>query len=719
MKKGKEAFLALTLVSLILAMANISALVYFTQPQSYYNLGDVIEVNINVDPVLEGFLKVELICGNGAINVFNGVPGEDGKVDIKFPLTYSYIKENTGQCYFSWDYFGISGQSTTFEISKALKVSLDIESLVAKPGEEVTISGRADRLNGAGVNGEVEVTIPLLKLITEGSSNNTETGGTENQSEEQDATEQASQTIVNNGAFYGKIQDGIFTVTFRLKEDTPAGDYRIDVLAYERDALYKITSEGVAMANLKVLPILKSIDVAISGQSIDPGTEFEFKPMLFDQSGQPIKDEVSVIIRNEIPESIFEKIVQSGDSQKYKIPANLTAGYYELTASSGELGIAKKFYVNEKAIASFELKNGTLLVTNIGNIPYKKDIQIELNGKPFIKKMNLELGAGEEFKLTGDGSQYDIKVSDGDSEVSQSGVILTGRAVSVVPVSEDGSVALNTPIVWIIVLVILAVLVIFLLRKVLRKKSFAYPIKEKIKEKLGFKKKSQDLVQGLEQNNSDGKKMILPIKSIVANQAEQVLVLKGDKNRVSMLVLKIKNKLTKNSKDALTNLTKPITNNKGSIYEKGDYLFGIFSPLITKSFKNEMLAAKSAETIKESLIQYNKKFLDKIDFGIGIGSGDIVNTVEGGKLKFTALGNIMPSARKVADASSEQILLTKEAFERLGTEVKTEKKGEFYEIKKVIDQEKNEAFIKGFLERMSKDEKKNPSFNSNNKVKIY
>ena len=39
--------------------------------------------------------------------------------------------------------------------------------------------------------------------------------------------------------------------------------------------------------------------------------------------------------------------------------------------------------------------------------------------------------------------------------------------------------------------------------------------------------------------------------------------------------------------------------------------------------------------------EHNKKFSDKIDFGIGINSGEIINKMEDGKLKFTALGNFI------------------------------------------------------------------------------
>ena len=53
--------------------------------------------------------------------------------------------------------------------------------------------------------------------------------------------------------------------------------------------------------------------------------------------------------------------------------------------------LIKRFFVVEKAIASFELINETLIITSIGNIPYNKGVEIELNGKTFVKIVELGL----------------------------------------------------------------------------------------------------------------------------------------------------------------------------------------------------------------------------------------------------------------------------------------------------------------------------------------
>jgi len=685
----KKRRLGLGLFIILLSITSISAGIYFSQPKSYYNLGDVIEVGAEVDPILEGFLRIDLICEGGTVNVFNGLPNENGKVYIKFPLTFSYIKENSGNCYFYAEYFGLTGRSVDFEISKALEINLDLDNIVAKPGEEVVVSGTARRLNGVGIDGDVEITIPLLKLKTSDIADNNETEVNETEEIEENANEtedNANETEIipetSAGSFYGKVINGTFSVNFSLLEDTPAGDYRIDVKAYERDSTGRITSEGTAMANLEVEQVLTSIEIAVDSLNADPGEKFNFKPILLDQAGNPISDQVSVIIRNENLDRIFEKIFTSGETIDYQIPTNISAGYYEVEVSAGEISAVKKFYINEKAIALFDVKNNTLIVTNIGNIPYKKAIQIDIDGKSFVRNVDLDLGESQEFKLSGNG-QSNVRISDGETEISK-GVVLTGKVVNVESVKK-GFVALNTPIVWIFFIIILGAGVLFFFRNILKKKSFAYPFKESLGK---FRKKKEEKV-------GDSVK-----ESNLANKAEQVLVLNGHKVRVAVLVLKIKNKLSKNARKNLERIIQPIYDKKGAAYEKEDYLIGIFSPLMTKTYKNEVIAVKIGELIKSSLDNYNKKFADKIEFGIAVSSGEVINKIENGKLKFTALGSLISNAKRMAGSSNGEILLTKEAYNNAGPEIKAVKKGEIFEVKKIIETEKNKEFIDGFLKRI-------------------
>lgn len=684
----------------------ISAGVYFSDLNSKYNLGDIVELTININPTLgDRLLKVNLLCEGNNIIEFNNFPDENGNVNLKLPLNQHTIKEANGRCYFLADYSGDKRKSNEFEISKLLIVKLSTDSFFSNPGDSLIISGSAAKVNGNPVNGELELDIPLLNLLQSNQQVEVKPAEATNKSEITESNEskkakletKAEVASFSAGKFYGKIDNGAFSVNIKLPDKTPAGSYRIDILAYEKYNEEK-TSEGLAMATLNVFQILSGIDIAINNQNFNPGSYLDIKPILLDQAGRNIEDEVSILIRKENGERFFEKIVNSKDTSKYEIPANLSSGYYEIVASSGDKSAFKKFFVNEKAIASFQLLNGSLVVTNIGNIPYKKDIEVELNGKPFIKSVSLGLGESKKFRLTGSNEEYTIKVSDGESEIIQGGVILTGRSISVSSINEEG-LLFNKPVTWIIAALILVVGLLFLFKNIFKKRSFAYHLGESNSNPMNSK-------DNIEYYAPKKMSQILPNKP----EANQVLVLKGHKSKASVLALKIKKEIGSQEKELLEKLMVYIYEKKGAVYEQDNFIFAVFSPLMTRTNKNESLAVRAAAKITNALNEHNEKFKNNINFGIGVNSGGIINVIEKGKLKFTALGNFIIAAKKLAESSNNKTILTKEAYEKCISEVKSDKLEingkEVYEVKNIVDRDKNKEFISGFLERQRKEFKR-------------
>lgn len=698
MKKG----LFFILILGIILINNVSAGIYFSQPQAAYNLGDLISVDADVNPASNDYLlKVDLICNDKSVITFNNMP-IDGRVNIKFPLNSYTIGDNLGQCYFVGNYKDSEEvKSRTFDITNALTVSLSSESFFAKPGEMITVSGNVKKINGNGINGELEFTIPQLsslKTTNDNSSNSTETSPT-------------TESLSDNGVIYGKVVNGEFNVSFSLKEDTAAGDYRIDVLSYESYEGKRI-NQGSAFASLKVFQILKSGDVALNDQNFNPGKEISIRPLLMDQTGRPYYDKVTVIITDEQKNRLFEKIVNSQESVSFNIPTNTTAGNYEVDASSGSINVNKKFYINEKPLVSFKIDNGTLIVTNIGNVPYNNSIEVMLNGKPFVKKLT-NLGVGEKvmYKLSGNNEVYDVKVSDGESELSER-LTLTGMAIGVEELSDDQNnpSILSKAWIWIALIIVLIALIIFFGRKVIKKRSIAYPNDKK--------PNTLTIKSGTELPIIDNKQAIgVPRTSFSPTLAEPVLVLQGDKSKIAVIALKVKNKISTQSREELQKILKPIYQYKGAVYGQGDYIFGLFSPISTKTDKNELNAARASTLLLKLLKEHNSKFArDRIEFGIGINNGEVINKIEDRKLKFTSLANTIIGAKRISDISEEKILISKEAYEKASNEIKIEKRtingNEAYEIIRVVESEKNEKFINDFLNRQE-NVKNNPGFSQN------
>ena len=96
----------------------------------------------------------------------------------------------------------------------------------------------------------------------------------------------------------------------------------------------------------------------------------------------------------------------------------------------------------------------------------------------------------------------------------------------------------------------------------------------------------------------------------------------------SQIVETLKRHKGMNQERALERAVELVYRKKGAVYEQGDFIFIVFSPLMTHTQKNEIEAAKAAERISLVLKEHNKRFKDKIDFGIGINSGQMINKVE-------------------------------------------------------------------------------------------
>ena len=657
----------------------VSASIFFSEVESYYNLGDMVSIDITVNPVKEGhLLKTTLVCEGTEILPFNNLPDEEGVVTIKLPLNFHTLDDISGDCYFKSQYVGEREVSEVFKVSKRLEVTLDSDTFFANPGETVTISGSAQRLNGQEAQGVIQLEIPLLTSLETATN-----------------SDESNQTVAEHARTYqDKIVEGVFSLTFTLRENTPAGDYRVDALAYEllED---KRSSEGAAIANLKVFQVLSDVEIVISNQNIDPGETLSFKINLLDQTGVPIPQEATVIIKNELGERLFEKIVNSEESVAYKIPTNMTSGNYEIAVITQTLNATKNFFVAQKAAASFDLANQSLLVTNIGNIIYDKDIEIALNGKSFVKRVTLGLSESKKMRLSGENEAYTVLISDGEVDFSRSGVMLTGYSVGVDTPGMLYALGLGTPITWILLCIIVALIIIFIMRERFKTKSYA---QHEFRSMPVMNRQTPSTTKVMQPSVMHE----LPIKQRTSEKAEQVSVLQGHRSKAVVVALKINGGLPAFAKQTLEEGIKKVNAMKGAVYEHDNFVFVIFSQLLTRQEKNELVGVNAAEHIQKLLQLHNDKFKEKISFGIGINSGEIINKVAEGKLQFTAIGNFIGIAKRLAQSSKGDVLLTNEIILGGMGKIKGDKigDGKVYILKGVVDVAKNEKFLKGFIERV-------------------
>ena len=614
----KEYLIIFTLLLGMCLIFNVSASVYFSQQNSVYNLGDFLDLNISINPIVDGPFKLKLFCDDKSIDIFSGPAIEN----LVLPLNELWIRDLKGNCYFYSHYDGEEVKTNpNFIISNQLNVVLDTDSFFAKPDETIVVSGNVTRMSGVAENGEVEILSPFAGIS---SSSSVEFSNSSNSTSNETLANTTSTTPVLDeskslGKVYGMVSDGRFSVSLKLPYNAPPGDYALIINVYDKTTSVNRANQGNINGKLKVPQILKGIDVALNNQIFDPGQNLTIKPSLVDQAGQIISDSSYVVIKDNYGNVLIEQVVTAGNSMSYYIPTDLPSAYYTIETSSGEKKVSKTFFVNEKAKIFFEIRNDTLYVKNIGNIRYNKEIQVDINGKPFVKMIDLGIGESKEFYLTGKDGNYTVSASDGENAINKDNVALTGHAIDVKDsrAIEFGNLFSN-PLIWIFLIVIILVVLSLILNKVIKRRSVAKPHdyygKPKHLKLDGMIRKESKEEPKKEPVVLKRKLGFVPV--VPPTEAVPGMVAGGSRNYATVIVLKLKNKITPFAKEYVQKSINSIYSRKGAVYEHGEYVVGVLSPLATKSFKNEVDGSKAAEDMCNLLLDYNKKFKEPIEFGI-------------------------------------------------------------------------------------------------------
>jgi len=358
-------------------------------------------------------------------------------------------------------------------------------------------------------------------------------------------------------------------------------------------------------------------------------------------------------------------------------------------AVSNKLTSETNFKIKEKEAVKVELINKTLTITNIGNIPYNKTILVKIGNKSINIETKLCVDKTQKYTLTAPEGKYNVEIlADGQNKISQS-VMLTGKAINVKENSRGIINFIIHPLVWIFIIAVLG-FVAFIVYKKGYKRSFIGYIRSEKKEKKEIPLRKNSIVN-------------------TKNKTELSLSIKGDKQNASLVCLKIKNlkeiqSKKGNSEEALQKIVNLAEEDNAQIYESQDNLFFILAPVITKTFKNEKTALDLAQKIKKQLEEHNKKFRQKIEFGISLNYGTIIAKQEKEILKFMSMGTFITTAKKISCLSKGEILLSEKIRDRLIRDLKAEKHTEgktiYFSIKEIKHKKENKKFISEFLKRL-------------------
>jgi hypothetical protein len=664
----KKVFIILFAFALFTSL--ISAEIIITQqPNEIYYAGQTLKfpVKITSQTELNDFLKIELIC-DGKTTEFHREfisigSGEELVIKTTVPLIKQFMGKTSAICktktILGTDYV----LSNEFEVKDKLTIDI-VESEIQEvsPLDIIMIKGTVSKENMEEVKGYVELEM-------------------------------------KNGEETIKIQDtvinGNFNTEFQIPKNAKAGSYQVKINVYEKDYLGEKTTNGKSTYSFRVLQIPTNLELILNGETINPKSDLEMKPILHDQTGENIDSLIKIQIKNSEGKLIDEKEIESGETYSYYVQSNEAPNTWKIESTYNEFVVSQKIKINAKQEIETEIINKTLIVRNKGNVPFNKTIEIKIGDT--IKEIKLDLGVNQEefYLLSAPEGTYDIEVSTGEQNQVTTGVLLTGNAIDVKKASQGIVNFVGKPIVWIFLIIVIGVVAYIVYKKGYRKSFFGYIYKKK-KEETFEKSKEEIKPQGLTDS---------------AEKAKFSLSIKGNKQDATIICLKIKNEKEiledkTNSKSTLQQLTHIASKEKVATYENGNTLLFIFAPAKTKTFDNEKPAIELAEKMKKILDHHNKLFKQKINYGISINKGTIVAKQEKNILLFSVIGNFTAVSKKVASISKQEILITEPIKEKLIRDVVTTKHNHenltYYSINEVKDNSEKREVVNDLLRRMQK-----------------
>lgn len=661
--------LIFSLILGILLINLISAeIIIDKQPNEIYNLEDSFSIPVTIKSATEvtGIFQMNLICGGQEINFYkNGVnllSGEEKKMESFIILAKNLIGELKGICKIKGIFLEEYTLTNEFEIVNQIDLKMKNEKIVFNPGENMIIEGDAIKLNGKPAEGFIE-----LNIVFHNSS---------------ESINQLS-----------TIKNGYFKINITLSKNMKAGPHLIKLNAYEKNYLEEITNTGYIEYEIIINQIPTNMEILFENNKVEPGTNAKFKTILHDQTGENIDSIVIITIKNNENKILEQTDIQTNEFFEFPISYNEPPLEWTIVAVSNKLTSEVKFKINKKQEVKIELINKTIILTNIGNIPYNKIILIKLGNDSLNINTSLKVDETQKYLLTAPNGEYKVEIITEDGNKITGMATLTGKTIEVKKNSVKVFSIVKYLVVWMFMIFILGFVVFIIFKKGYKRSFFGY-IHSKKKEKI--KPASQKETSLID----------------VKNKAELSLSLKGHKQNISIVCLKIKNFDEIKSKktnvgDTLQKIVNLADKEKAATYETGENLFFILSPTKTKTFKNEKAAINIAQQAKTILNQHNKISKQQLEFGISLNDGYAVIKQEGNTLQFMNLGTLALTAKKLASFYENEILISEEANEKIKSNFKTEKKQDknttMYILRESKNKEEHKKFLENFLNSIEKE----------------
>ena len=434
MKKAGIFFLAVSLFfSFLILLPNVQAIIVISETNEVYNLGDSLDVEIKTSfpEQLHGFLRVNLVCESPHLIYFSPIILKANKekiTSIEFPVSEALgscsilaaLEDNTKN---ELEYEESSELLLTDKIN--INVSLNKEEF--EPLETLEINGQAIKENGNEIDGQIDIFIEGQEYST-------------------------------------GVSEGDFSFSIELAGDIMPGTHEINLNVEDSEGN---KGNGTIIFNVKQIPTY--LEIETNDEKFFPEDILAVTPKLLDQAHQLINAEVNIEFVSEESVILFlskdlillDEKVDSGSETIYRFAKNMPPGNYILKANFNDLNTEKTVYILEFEKIDMHLENTTLTVTNVGNIHYKKSIEVVFKIEEQVTKeiiyLDLNIGETKIFDLSAPKGTYDIEINSDGNTTNFSNVPLTGGVTATVELGKEGPIT-SSWFFWLLLLLVISLI---------------------------------------------------------------------------------------------------------------------------------------------------------------------------------------------------------------------------------------------------------------------
>lgn len=454
----------------------ISALELVGPGNDIYNLGDKLDFNLLVDEDVDSSFIFSLTCDGFSLPLRRGRDLITKKEGYKFEYS-STIPSLVGLCkaVVSLDQIGQTAESKEFWITEELDSTVTIKDNLVQLGQPVEFSGNIFKKDGTNINGvatiyfkqggninevdtitvengkfqyvfntaskpagvyDIEIqasdmfgnkgifsnlTATLTSEITiVARSSNTEVLPSETikisgeaVNIKQGPIEKANVAItVGTAEVQTLLEEGKFSEKIIIPDDIKSGNQNVHILMQDEQG-----NTGETDITINVKPVQTILETASVAESYNPSSDLKITPLLYDQAGDFIIEDIKIEIYNAKNKLELSETKKTNEELTYTLGQYSYPGTWKIKFISSDLGYEKTFAVTEVSLLYFELSDQTLSIVNHGNVKYAQPLEIELKGPEIVKivkKLNLNPQDVSEIDL-GEGTPtgtYTVLVQD-------------------------------------------------------------------------------------------------------------------------------------------------------------------------------------------------------------------------------------------------------------------------------------------------------------------